>query len=426
MATTLPFIDNLGIEGVSPMVAVGNIWYIRFATYQNWVDGVMPTYVIPSELIRHDGVIDEFLEAFIEFINQFLIENENNSGSEVGFKFDGVYATPEHAPEYVKDRLKYEANIVLDTSIGDRVLEVVSGTLPNGLTLTQSNSNTFKISGHISRYAMQDYLSTVTVSNQKGMEDLISLYSNREIVFDDVKYIDSVETNNLITPTTPLIVGDGIRDYANSNNPREITKIETVANKLQISINEFMGDDIFVIGTSKFFTNTQKSIFARYSDVQFRIPKSIQDEQVTVYKFTLGMRSSNSSTYIDTTECTIKVRTNYDITRDFILQVDANGIYSQGDFDKIHGGTELYYSGDLVEPEVSDELADLGLTFMKTDGDIDIIKLFNDELLFDPDLTDEIDIEPIPVLNNTSIQFFNNVEDHKMLRNNIKLLEIEI
>ena len=356
MATnTLEFTLKDGSQQILDLSVLANILYIDL--YME--DGTV--LQVPLRFLQLSTGDEASLANILTAIITANMENENVM-REMGYRMTDAMVAPFYADDRALEKLKFTKTLEYNIrGRSDEIIELVSGSLPKGISLVKSG-DTYKIEG----YAHEDNFEKTTV------EDFERLHMQRQLEFLNIKYTKSSDSSQVFN------VGDIVVDQE-TKSFASIAKIERYLvgdeNRTKFIINEFHSEtEILTFGDAEIeiptqfdyyngrvtfddnmnpiikdewrgsFSSTDDQISVTFEEVNQVMPEEITSKHEKDYEFTLGLRTPESSEYIDTNDYKLKLRQNFDSVRDKLLPLEELPV--QKEFDVVTGDAYVYYAGD--------------------------------------------------------------------------------
>ena len=207
------------------------------------------TVYLTSEINQDTGETDPDIDPIIAGFTQLgTIKNEN---AQSGFE-------PIVTPDYAGDTRKYDFNTSIqfnNTFSTTTVVELISGSIPEGLTLDTglTSDNFISFSGNI-----KDELFELSMDDYRDLH--IRNQQNQTTVFMNVEYVDNLVDKNVITnPPSTFSVGDKLYSAGESSvDSRDVESVERYADSNAVSTT----DGNFISGTEYLITKLGNTDFA--------------------------------------------------------------------------------------------------------------------------------------------------------------------
>jgi len=326
-----------------------------------------------------------------EILTALITANMNNDNvmREMGYRVNDAMVVPFYADDRALEKLKFTKTIEYNIrGRSDEIIELVSGELPKGISLVK-DGNTYKIEGYASEDNLTDYSSVYNYDSTDGVSVLENKYKHRQLEFLNIKYVSMDDER--------FSIGDVVVDQE-TGSFAPIKEIKTYKvgeeTRTKFIVDEFFdedekieigGQEIAVPSTFDyyngrvtfdsnmnptinsnwrgFFSSSNGLIHVTFDDVNQILPVSVASENESEFKFTLGMRTPESTEYTDTNDYTLKVRQNFDNVRDKVIPPEELPV--QKEFDAVSGDSYVYYFGDTPKFVPA---AIWYVPFKKTDG----------------------------------------------------------
>ena len=207
------------------------------------------TVYLTSEIDQDTGETDPDIDPIIAGFTQLgTIKNDN---AQSGFE-------PIVTPDYAGDTRKYDFNTSIqfnNTFSTTTVVELISGSIPEGLTLDTGlkSDNFISFSGNI-----KDELFELSMDDYRDLH--IRNQQNQTTVFMNVEYVDNIVDKNVITnPSSTFSVGDKLYSAGESSvDSRDVESVERYADSNAVSTT----DGNFISGTEYLITKLGNTDFA--------------------------------------------------------------------------------------------------------------------------------------------------------------------
>ena len=354
MATnTLEFTLKDGSSQILDLSVLANVLYINL----NMADGTV--LQVPLRFLQLSTGDETSLANIITAILTANMHNENVM-REMGYKMTDAMVAPFYADDRALEKLKFTKTLEYnDRGRTDEIIEMVSGSLPKGISLVKSG-DTYKIEGH----ASEDNFGHTTI------EEVEKLHMQRQLEFMNIKY--DYEIGDKFSEGD-IVIDQETKSFAS------IAKIEIYAvgeeTRTKFVVNEFSGEtETLTFGDAEIevptpfdyyngrvtfddnmnptikedwkgsFASTNGMIAVSFDDVKQVMPTEVSSKFEKDFNFTLGLRTPDSTEYTDTNDYTLKVRQNFDGVRDKLIPLENLPI--QQEFDVVTGDAYVYYAGD--------------------------------------------------------------------------------
>jgi len=283
-----------------------------------------------------------FIFVLTAFISSGMLLNQNPSKFRMGFGLNkNAMVVPTRGAQGDVWDFQYQIRFNNDQS-DYSVIEVISGEMPPGLKVdsTATSTDRASISGKVDKTAF-----AVDTWQDKGSYNFEQAgFNTAKLELLDITYVEKIShTPTIISnPTNVFTAGSILQNVQGDSRIIEsvstyddngVTKTKIVVPYVdKINRNGYYEFEAFELPRNEVIENNKMTskkdadfkgyvkrgnIFAYYKDIKTVVETSAVDAQHEKdYTFTLGMRSSNSTTYHAQQQFTIRVLQNHDNVRD--------------------------------------------------------------------------------------------------------------